>query len=77
MENSRRTRHLKNDHNQLLYSPQEQNPAEEKAVLRAAESQPTIEHATPHAMLALLATLPALADTFPSVSELPVDDVVL
>lgn len=77
MGNSRRTRHLKNDHSQPLYPSQEQNPAEERAVLRAAESQPTIEPATPHARLALLATLPALADTFPSVSELPVDDVVL
>lgn len=77
MENNRRTRHLKNDRIQPSGTPQEQNPAEERAAIVAMEGKPMIEPATSKPLLTLLATLPDLADKFPPISEPPVDDVVL
>jgi antitoxin VapB len=73
-------RHVKlftNGRNQAVRIPREFELPGEDAIMRKEGDRLIIEPMPPRSLLALLATLEPLAEDFPGVSDLPVDDVDL
>lgn len=66
-----------NGRNQAVRIPREFELPGEDAIIRKEGNRLIIEPAPPRALLALLATLEPVDDDFPSVTDLPIDDVDL
>ena len=73
-----RGRHVKlfrNGRNQAVRIPRELELPGEDALIRKEGGRLIIEPAPPTSLLALLATLSPLGETFPKIPDLPVDGV--
>ena len=73
-------RHAKlftNGRNQAVRIPREFELPGEDAIMRKEGERLIIEPAPPRSLLALLARLDPIEDDFPTVSDLPIDDVDL
>ncbi|MEQ1857621.1 MAG: AbrB/MazE/SpoVT family DNA-binding domain-containing protein [Longimicrobiales bacterium] len=75
--NERRVRLFKNGRNQAIRIPREFELPGEEAILRKEGGRLILEPTVPVSLVALLATLEPLADEFPAVPDLPIDDVDL
>ena len=75
--NERRVRLFKNGRNQAIRIPREFELPGEEAILRKEGDRLILEPTVPVSLTAVLATLEPLAEEFPSVPELPLDDVDL
>jgi antitoxin VapB len=75
--NERRVRLFKNGRNQAVRIPREFELPGEEAILRKEGDRLILEPSVPASLLAVLATLEPLEDTFPPVPDLPIDDVDL
>ncbi|MGH7727177.1 MAG: antitoxin [Vulcanimicrobiaceae bacterium] len=75
--NERRVRLFKNGRNQAVRIPREFELPGEDAVIRKEGERLIIEPATPHSLLAVLATLAPFEEEFPTIRDLPLDGVDL
>jgi antitoxin VapB len=75
--NERRVRLFKNGRNQAIRIPREFELPGEEAILRKEGGRLILEPTVPVSLVALLDTLEPLADEFPEVPDLPIDDVDL
>jgi antitoxin VapB len=66
-----------NGRNQAVRIPREFELPGEDAIMRKEGDRLIIEPVSPRSLLALLATLEPIAEEFPVVSNLPIDDVDL
>ena len=73
-------RHVKlftNGRNQAVRIPREFELPGQDAIMRKEGNRLIIEPVPPRSLLALLATLEPISEEFPSVTDLPIDDVEL
>lgn len=77
MHPPRHVKLFKNGRNQAVRIPREFELPGEDAIMRKDGARLIIEAAPPQSLLALLAGLSPLAEDFPKLGELPVDDVEL
>lgn len=68
---------FKNGRNQAVRIPREFELPGENAIMRKDGERLIIEPARPKSLLAVLATLAPLEETFPSIDDLPPDPVAL
>ncbi len=73
--NERRVRPFRNGRNQAIRIPREFELPGEEAILRREGGRLILEPTVPVSLVALLDTLEPLADDFPAVPDLPIDDV--
>ncbi len=77
MSTERHVRLFKNGRNQAVRIPREFELPGEDAIMRKEGDRLVIEPAPPRSLLAVLATLEPLEETFPPVEELPLEPVEL
>lgn len=77
MTPERHVKLFKNGRNQAVRIPREFELPGEDAVMRKEGDRLIIEPSPPKSLLAVLATLEPLEETFPPIPELPVDAVEL
>ena len=77
MSTERHVRLFKNGRNQAVRIPREFELPGEDAIMRKEGDRLVIEPAPPRSLLAVLATLEPLEETFPPIEELPLDPVEL
>lgn len=77
MSAERRVKLFRNGRNQAVRIPREFELPGDEAILHKEGDRLIIEPARPKSLLAVLATLQPLEEDFPSISELPVDEVDL
>lgn len=79
MQTSRQVFLISNGQDQVLTIPQEFALSGTEVLLRKEGQRLIIEPIPPSSLLSLLATLPDISDTFPSVNEklLPLDDITI
>ena len=73
--NERRVRLFKNGRNQAIRIPREFELPGEEAILRKEGDRLILEPAMPVSLIAVLDTLEPLAEDFPEIPDLPVEDV--
>ena len=73
----RRVRLFKNGSNQAVRIPREFELPGDEAILRKEGDRLILEPSVPASLLAVLGTLEPLEEEFPSISDLPVDEVDL
>jgi len=72
---TRRVKLFTNGRNQAVRIPREFELPGEDAIMRKEGDRLIIEPVPPRSLLALLATLEPIDEDFPSVPDLPIDDV--
>jgi len=77
MPTERHVRLFKNGRNQAVRIPREFELPGEDAIMRKEGDRLVIEPAPPRSLLAVLATLEPLDESFPPVEELPLEPVEL
>jgi antitoxin VapB len=77
MPTERHVRLFKNGRNQAVRIPREFELPGEDAIMRKEGDRLVIEPAPPRSLLAVLATLEPLEETFPPIEELPLGPVEL
>lgn len=77
MSAQRRVKLFRNGRNQAVRIPREFELSGDEAILRKEGDRLIIEPAPPRSLLALLATLKPIDETFPPIPELPTDTVDL
>lgn len=77
MDKQRHVKIFKNGRNQAVRIPREFELPGEDAIMRKEGEKLIIEPVPPKSLLALLATMSPLDEEFPSVTELPTDDIEL
>ena len=77
MSDGRRVRLFKNGSNQAVRIPREFELPGDEAILRKEGDRLILEPSVPASLLAVLGTLEPLEEEFPSISDLPVDEVDL
>jgi antitoxin VapB len=77
MNPERHVKLFKNGRNQAVRIPREFELPGEDAIIRKEGERLIIEAAPPRSLLALLATLPPIAETFPPIPDLDLDSVEL
>ena len=77
MSAERRVKLFRNGRNQAVRIPREFELSGEEALIRREGERLIIEPAPPRSLLALLATLEPIDETFPPIPELPMDAVEL
>lgn len=77
MISERHVRLFRNGRNQAVRIPREFELPGEDAVMRKEGNRLIIEPAPPQSLLAVLATLETLDESFPAIEELPHDPVKL
>lgn len=77
MPTERHVRLFKNGRNQAVRIPREFELPGEDAIMRKEGDRLIIELAPPSSLLAVLATLDPIKESFPSIDELPHDPVEL
>ena len=77
MSTQRRVKLFRNGRNQAVRIPREFELSGEEAILRKEGDRLIIEPAPPRSLLALLATLEPIDETFPPIPDLPIDSVDL
>ncbi|MGQ0815088.1 MAG: antitoxin [Gemmatimonadota bacterium] len=77
MSMERRVKLFKNGRNQAVRIPREFELPGDEAILHKEGERLIIEPARPTSLLAVLATLEALEEEFPPISDLPTDPVDL
>ena len=77
MSAQRRVKLFRNGRNQAVRIPREFELPGDEAILRKEGERLIIEAPPPPSLLALLATLEPIEETFPQIPELPTDSVDL
>ena len=77
MHNERHVRLFRNGRNQAVRIPREFELPGQDAIMRKDGDRLIIEPAQPRSLLALLATLSPIEESFPTIDELPIDPVDL
>lgn len=77
MPTERHVRLFKNGRNQAVRIPREFELPGEDAIMRKEGDRLVIEPAPPRSLLAVLATLEPIEETFPPIEELPLEPVEL
>ena len=77
MSTERHVRLFKNGRNQAVRIPREFELPGEDAIMRKEGDRLVIEPAPPRSLLAILATLDPLEETFPPIEDLPLEPVEL
>ena len=77
MSSERHVKLFKNGRNQAVRIPREFELPGEDAIMRKEGDRLIIEPTPPKSLLAILATLEPLDETFPEIEDLPVDIIKL
>jgi antitoxin VapB len=75
MQPERHVKLFRNGRNQAVRIPREFELPGEDAIMRKEGNRLIVEPAPPRSLLAVLATLPALAEDFAPIGDLPADPV--